>query len=103
MKVGTPARDDSYADDTRAPLMQPARRGATHDKLTSNNPLCNGLRAFATCFSLCLSPASNGSNVPGTLMSFRLSAVNIAAPHSARSISVCLVGAVRGGIIRGSL
>jgi hypothetical protein len=30
----TPARNESYADDTCAPIMQPAPCGATHDKLT---------------------------------------------------------------------
>src|SRR6202042_1764561 len=30
----TPARNDSYADVTCAPIMQPAPCGATHDKLT---------------------------------------------------------------------
>ena len=68
-KIATPARNDSYADDTRAPLMQPAPRGATHDKLTSTGPFCNGLSAFATRFCFCLSPASNGSNVPNGQMS----------------------------------
>jgi hypothetical protein len=33
-------------------------------KLASQQPFCNGLRASATRFCLCLSPASNGSNVP---------------------------------------
>jgi hypothetical protein len=33
-------------------------------KLASQQLFCNGLRAFATRFCLCLSPASNGSNVP---------------------------------------
>src|SRR4030081_4159967 len=51
----------SYTDDTQAPFMQPAPRGATHDKLTSKDALCNGMCAFATRFPLCLSPASNGS------------------------------------------
>jgi hypothetical protein len=60
----TPARDDSYADDTHAQFMRPVRRSASHDKLTSNGILCNGLRAFATRFSLCLSPAGNGSMFP---------------------------------------
>src|ERR1700731_3282665 len=42
-KLGTPVRHDSYADDTRAPLMQPAPRGATHDKLTAKRlPACSG-------------------------------------------------------------
>src|SRR3954463_7181226 len=36
--VGTPARNDSYADDTCAPMVQLAPCGASHDKLTSNNP-----------------------------------------------------------------
>src|ERR1700710_984654 len=60
----TPARDDSYADDTHAQFMRPVRRSASHDKLTSNGILCNGLRAFATRFSVCLSPAGNGSMFP---------------------------------------
>src|SRR5437667_4522933 len=64
----TPARNDSYADDTGAPLVQPASSGSTHDKLTSRDPLCNGLRAFATRFSFCLSPASNGRDVPEWLI-----------------------------------
>src|SRR5258708_40366622 len=69
MKVATPACNDSYADGTWAPLLQPAPLGATHDKLTSKDPLCNGLRAFATRFSFCLSPASNGRDVPQAPMS----------------------------------
>src|SRR5258708_2968056 len=52
--------------------MQPASCGATHDKLTSTDPLCNGLCAFATSFSLCLSPSSNGSNLPELLTFFSL-------------------------------
>jgi hypothetical protein len=62
--VVTPARDDSYADDTHAQFMRPVRRSAPHDKLTSNGILCNGLRAFATRFSVCLLPAGNGSMFP---------------------------------------
>src|SRR3954468_13475371 len=62
--VATPARDESYADDTHARFMRPARRSAPHDKLTSNGILCNGLPAFATRFSVCLSPAGNGSRFP---------------------------------------
>src|ERR1700733_5322215 len=62
--VVTPARDDSYADDTHAQFMRPVRRSAPHDKLTSNGIHCNGLRAFATRFSVCLSPAGNGSMFP---------------------------------------
>src|SRR6476659_3608912 len=61
--VDTPARDDSYADDTHAQFMRPVLRSAPHDKLTSNGILCNGLRAFATRFSICLSPLGNGSSV----------------------------------------
>src|SRR6266849_769342 len=64
MKVATPARNDSYADDTWPPLLRPAPPGATHDKLTSKDPLCNGLRAFATRFFFCLSPAGNGRDLP---------------------------------------
>jgi hypothetical protein len=66
-RVATPARNDSYADGTCAPLKRPAPRGATHDKLTSMHPICNGLCAFATLFAVCLSPPSNGSNVPERL------------------------------------
>ena len=62
--VGTPARNDSNADDTCAPFMQPAPCGATHDKLTSNNPFAFGWRGFATPPAVCLSPASHGSKVP---------------------------------------
>src|ERR1700710_2188924 len=62
--VVTPARDDSYADDTRAQFMRPVRRSAPHDKLTSNGILCNGLCPFATRFPVCLSPAGNGSMFP---------------------------------------
>src|SRR6476646_1982831 len=47
-----------------APLLQPASRGATYGKLTSKVSLCNGLSAFAMRFSFCLSPASNGRDVP---------------------------------------
>jgi len=57
------ARNDSYADDTRASVTQPALHMVAHDKLTSKHPLCNGLRAFATRFCLCLSPQRNGSRV----------------------------------------
>src|SRR5882757_3048246 len=63
--VVTPARDVSYADNTHAQFVRPVRRSAPHDKLTSNGILCNGLRAFATRFSVCLSPAGNGSIFPG--------------------------------------
>src|SRR5438874_3286007 len=38
----TPARHGSNADDTYAPIMQPAPCGTTHDKLTSNYPLAFG-------------------------------------------------------------
>src|SRR4051794_25761058 len=62
--VDTPARDDSYADDTHAHFMRPVLRSAPHDKLTSNPIHCNGLRAFATRFSFCLSPPGNGSMFP---------------------------------------
>src|SRR6185437_9237149 len=57
----TPARNDSYADDIGAPIMQPAPCGATHDKLTQRPPFCDGIRAFATRAPLCLSPPSHGS------------------------------------------
>ena len=77
-RVATPARNDSYADGTCAPLMRPAPRGATHDKLTSKHPICNGLCAFATLFAVCLSPPSNGSNVPERLMS---TAFALRTPH----------------------
>jgi hypothetical protein len=53
-----------HTDDTRVPLMQPAPRGATHDKLTAKRSLlASGSSAFATRVAICLSPASNGSNV----------------------------------------
>jgi hypothetical protein len=68
-QLGTPAHHDSDVDDTRAPLMQPAPGGAAHDKLTSKRVLAySGLPAFATRIPVCLSPASNGSNVPGMAM-----------------------------------
>src|SRR5260370_35100380 len=56
-------RNASNADDTWAPLMQPAPCGATHDKLTANaHTFAFGLRDFATLRDVCLSPASQGSN-----------------------------------------
>ena len=100
--VGTPARNDSYADDTRTPVMQPAPRGATHDKLTSKDPLCNGLRAFATRFSFCLSPASNGSNVPERLMSSASSSLT-PERHNLAFVSARLVCAAARRIVGGSL
>jgi hypothetical protein len=63
-RTATPARNDGYADDTYASLMQPTPRGASHDSLTSKNPLCNALPAFAMRFPFCLSPSGNGSHVP---------------------------------------
>src|SRR6185437_12242367 len=57
----TPARNDSSADDIGAPIMQPAPCGATHDKLTQRPPFRDGIRAFATRATLCLSPPSHGS------------------------------------------
>src|SRR6202158_6397152 len=97
----TPARNDSYADDTRAPLMQPAPRGATHDKLTSKYPLCNGLRAFATRFSFCLSPSGNGSNVPEWLSS--TSSLRCRSATIGHVPSVRLVCAAGGRILSGRL
>src|SRR5437763_4114559 len=44
----TPARHGSNADDTYAPIMQPAPCGTTHDKLTSNYPFAFGSHVFAT-------------------------------------------------------
>jgi hypothetical protein len=55
---------------------------ASHDKLTSKRALFNGLRAFATRFSLCLSPARNGSNVPGRAKIFGPFGFDIQAPQS---------------------
>src|SRR5450755_1578394 len=100
--VGTPARNDTYADGTCAPVMQPAPRGATHDKLTSKDPLCNGLRAFATRFCFCLSPTSNGSNVPEGPIS---SAPSPLTPerHNRRPSLACLVGAAGHRIVGGGL
>src|SRR5436309_10182171 len=40
------------ADDTCAPMVQPAPYGATHDKLTSNYPVAFGWRGFATSSAL---------------------------------------------------
>jgi len=56
-QFGTPAGVDCYADDTRAPLMQPASREASHDKLTSKRhllasryPYCHARRPLSvTC------------------------------------------------------
>src|SRR5215217_677678 len=42
----TPVRHGSNADDTYAPLMQPAPCGTTHDKLTLNDPFAFGLLWF---------------------------------------------------------
>src|SRR5260370_7458067 len=71
------------------PLLQPAPRGTAHDKLTSKDPLCNGLRAFAMRFSFCLSPASNGRDVPQAPISLT-SWLQIAERDNA---SVCLMRA----------
>src|SRR5579883_3531070 len=57
VKSGMPARYDSYADDTQASFSAPSRNGATHDKLTSAETLCNGLCALAMRFFIGLSPA----------------------------------------------
>lgn len=81
--AGMPASNDSYADDTRGPLMQPAPCGATHDKLTSMPALCNGLRAFDTRFSIGLLPASNGSKVMGVAVVSTASVFDTGAPQSA--------------------
>src|SRR4030088_1652086 len=101
-KIATPARNDSYADDTRAPLMQPAPRGATHDKLTSTGPFCNGLSAFATRFCFCLSPASNGSNVPRRLVS-SICSFQTPQRRNRPSSLARLVCAAGGGIAGGGL
>src|SRR5260221_7398710 len=102
--VGTPARSDSYADDTRAPVMQPAPRGAAHDKLTSKDPLCSGLRSFATRFCFCLSPASHGSNVLERPMSAASSRATSERhnrrPSLARFVGVAGRGIVSGGLIK---
>src|SRR5437879_7804820 len=86
--------NDSYADDTQAPLMQPAPRRATHDKLTSKDALCNGMCASATRFSLCLSPASNGSQATlqmfqngSCLQPLRLGDWSAALEHSFQPVS----------------
>ena len=65
----TPARHGSNADDTYAPLMQPAPCGTTHDKLTSNYPFAFGLHGFATLPAFCLSPPSHGSKASERRMS----------------------------------
>jgi len=54
------------ADDTFAPLVQPAPCGATHDKLTPKHLISFELCVFATRHSLCLSPPRHGSK--GSLM-----------------------------------
>jgi hypothetical protein len=51
------------ADDTQAPLVQPAPEPTPHDKLTSKNLLATAWCAFATQGFICLSPTSHGSNV----------------------------------------
>src|SRR6266516_2864115 len=85
---------------TQTPLLQPAPPGSTHDKLTSKDPLCNGLRAFATRFSFCLSPASNGRDVPEWPMSLTSWLRNATiSPYA----SVRLVRAASGRIFSGSL
>ena len=65
----TPARHGSNADDTYAPLMQPAPCGTTHDKLTSNDPVTFGSHVFATRPAFCLSPPSHGSKASEQPMS----------------------------------
>jgi hypothetical protein len=42
--VGTPARERVNADDTCAPMMQPASYGTTHDKLTLSYPVVSVAR-----------------------------------------------------------
>src|SRR6195256_1415478 len=101
--VDTPARDDSYADDTRAQFMRPVLRSAPHNKLTSKGIHCNGLRAFATRFSLCLSPAGNGSNFPGRANVFGPFGFDICAPQIGHFASARLAGAAGRGIVGGSL
>src|SRR5260370_361669 len=98
MKVATPACNDSYADGTWGSLLQPAPLGATHDKLTSQDPLCNRLRAFATRFSFCLSPASNGRAVPPAPMPLP-SCLQIAARDTAHmpQLASCASAVVGGG------
>src|ERR1700682_2801133 len=79
--------------------MQPAPRRASHDKLTSKRTLFTGLSAFATRFFLCLSPASNGSNVPARTAR-RFGHLSAAIDHFA---SARLAGAAGRGIVGGSL
>lgn len=95
--VDTPARDDSYADSTRAQFLQPVLRNAPHDKLTSNGIHCNGLRAFATRFSVCLSPASNGSifTPVGTGFRMRKRAQLTPKRHNRRRVHCAKISAAR--------
>jgi hypothetical protein len=51
-KVGTPARNDSNADDIEAQRMQPVARRTTHDKLTAKGALRNRLRFCHTLLPL---------------------------------------------------
>jgi hypothetical protein len=51
------------ANDTQAPLVQPAPEPTPHDKLTSKNLFATAWCAFATQGFICLSPTSHGSNV----------------------------------------
>src|SRR5260370_10933412 len=80
-------RNASNADDTWAPLMQPAPCGATHDKLTSNTHTF-GLRGFATLRDVCLSPASHGSNVLESEMFPHFSALPPGPPQSSQVLQV---------------
>src|SRR3954452_11818452 len=69
--------------------MQPAPRGATHDKLTSNSPFAFGWRGFATPPAVCLSPASHGSKVPESPMRLiRRDLCHLSATIALRSIGV---------------
>src|SRR5665647_1315205 len=101
---GTPARNDSYADDTRASVTQPAPHRAAHDKLTSKHPLCNGLRAFATRFCFCLSPQRNGSRVLARAMECYVLGhfvSDTAAPQSVRRLARILRATGRGIVVGG--
>ena len=87
-RVATPARNDSYADGTCAPLMQPAPRGATHDKLTSSNP-------FATYCALLPRSLPFVCHCQATVQMFRKAAVfglfasrTPAAPQSGLRLSL---------------
>src|ERR1035437_9177936 len=89
--VGKPARNDSYADDTRTPVMQPAPRGATHDKLTSKDPPLQRIARFCHALFLLSVTGKQRFKCSGTADVFGLVVPDTGAPQSCiRLSSPCL-------------